>query len=61
MEGGPSRGAGSVSHEAAEYGREHGMTVVEGGCPLMFDPVSDGGHEAMRWMFTLNGHVPRKA
>jgi predicted CoA-binding protein len=55
-----SFGGGSVSHEAADYGREHGLTVIEGGCPLMFDPVSDSGHKMMRWMFTANGHVPRR-
>ena len=55
-----SMGGGSVSEEAAEYGRAHGMTVIDGGCPLMFDPVSDPGHRAMRWAFTANGHVPRK-
>ena len=54
-----SFGGGSVSPEAATYGREHGMTVIEGGCPLMFDPVSDTGHKMMRTMFTLNKHVPR--
>ncbi len=52
-------GGGSVSKEAADYGRQHGMTVIEGGCPLMFEPVSDGGHRMMRWGFTLNHHVPR--
>jgi hypothetical protein len=54
-----SFGGGSVSPEAAAYGREHGMTVIEGGCPLMFDGVSDAGHRMMRTMFTLNKHVPR--
>ena len=39
--------AGSVSPEAAQYGREHGVRVIEGGCPLMFDPASDGGHKLM--------------
>lgn len=53
-------GGGSVSTEAAEYGRQHGMTVIAGGCPLMFEPVSDGGHKMMKWMFTLNHHVPRE-
>ena len=53
-------GGGSVSTEAAQYGREHGMTVIDGGCPLMFEPTSDTGHRAMRWAFTLNGHVPRQ-
>ena len=54
-----SVGGGSVSADATTYGREHGMTVIDGGCPLMFDPTADGGHKVMRWMFTMNGHVPR--
>ncbi|MGZ4438486.1 MAG: CoA-binding protein [Nocardioidaceae bacterium] len=53
-------GAGSVSEEATAWGRAHGMTVIDGGCPLMFEPASDGGHKMMRWMFSLNGHVPHK-
>jgi uncharacterized protein len=53
-------GGGSASKEAVEYGRQHGMTVIDGGCPLMFDPTADGGHRLMRWMFTLNGNVPRQ-
>ena len=53
-------GAGSVSDAATEYGRQHGITVIDGGCPLMFGPTSDPGHKVMRWAFTLNGHVPRQ-
>src|SRR5215213_1545643 len=34
-----SFGCGSVSDEATVYGREHGMTVIDGGCPLMFAPT----------------------
>ena len=52
-------GGGSVSPEAAEWGRTRGMTVIDGGCPLMFEPTSDGGHKVMRWMFSLTGNVPR--
>ncbi len=51
---------GSVSPAAAEYGRQHGITVIDGGCPLMFPPTSDGGHRMMRWMSTLAGHTPRQ-
>jgi hypothetical protein len=25
-----------------------------------FDPTADLGHKAMRFVFTLNGHVPRE-
>lgn len=53
-------GAGSVSPEAAAYGREHGITVIDGGCPCMFDPTADFGHKVMRPMLTLGHHVPRK-
>jgi hypothetical protein len=41
-----SFGVGSVSDEAAAWGREHGMRVIDGGCPLMFKPTapSTAGH-----------------
>jgi predicted CoA-binding protein len=53
-------GAGSVSPEAAEYGRARGITVIDGGCPCMFDPTADFGHKAMRVLFTATGSVPRE-
>ncbi len=53
-------GPGSVSDAATAYGREHGITVIDGGCPCMFGPTADLGHKAMRAVFTLTGAVPRK-
>lgn len=53
-------GAGSVSETAAAYGREHGITVIAGGCPCMFGPTADFGHKTMRVLFTLTGNVPRR-
>ncbi len=53
-------GAGSVSPTAAAYGREHGITVIAGGCPLMFDPTADGGHKVMCAVLKLTGAVPRR-
>ena len=53
-------GAGSVSPTAAEYGREHGIAVIDGGCPCMFGPTADFGHKAMRVVFSLSGNVPRQ-
>jgi hypothetical protein len=53
-------GAGSVSPQAAEYGRQHGVTVIDGGCPRMLNPTADPGHKAMRVMLTLTGNVPRR-
>ncbi|HET8652170.1 MAG TPA: CoA-binding protein [Gaiellaceae bacterium] len=53
-------GGGSVSESAAAYGREHGIAVIDGGCPCMFGPTADFGHRAMRVVFTLSGNVPKK-
>jgi uncharacterized protein len=52
-------GEGSVSAEATDFGREHGVTVIDGGCPCMFEPCADPGHKMMRRVFTLTRHVPR--
>jgi hypothetical protein len=51
-------GQGSVSGTAAAYGRQHGITVIDGGCPLMFDPTADFGHKLMRVIF--GSRVPKR-
>ena len=51
-------GAGSVSPAATEYGRQHGITVIDGGCPCMFGPTADFGHKVMRIVYS--GHVPKQ-
>jgi uncharacterized protein len=51
-------GAGSVSAAATIYGREHGITVIDGGCPLMFGPTADFGHKVMRFFYS--GKVPKE-
>ncbi|HEU4355906.1 MAG TPA: CoA-binding protein [Actinomycetota bacterium] len=51
-------GAGSVSDAATAYGRQHGITVIDGGCPLMFPPTADLGHKVMRLVYA--GHVPKQ-
>lgn len=53
-------GGGSVSPEAAAWGREHGIQVIDGGCPLMFGSASDGGHRFMRVVLSMTGNVPRQ-
>jgi len=55
-----SFGTGSVSAAATDFGRAHGITVIDGGCPLMFDPTADFGHKAMRFVLTRTGNVPRQ-
>jgi predicted CoA-binding protein len=52
-------GSGSVSDAATEYGRSRGITVIDGGCPCMFDPAADPAHKVMRHLLTLTGKVPR--
>jgi hypothetical protein len=54
-----SFGQGSVCNDATVYGREHAITVIDGGCPLMFEPVADVGHKMMRFVFTRTGKVPK--
>jgi uncharacterized protein len=51
-------GAGSVSATATEYGRQQGITVIDGGCPCMFGPTADFGHKLMRLVYS--GHVPKQ-
>jgi predicted CoA-binding protein len=52
-------GTGSVSGTATAYGRQRGITVIDGGCPCMFGPTADRGHKAMRFVLSLTGNIPR--
>jgi uncharacterized protein len=52
-------GAGSVCGDATVYGRENGITVIDGGCPLMFEPTADFAHKIMRFALTPSGKVPK--
>ena len=45
-----SLGSGSVSEEAVRVGKELGITVIAGGCPMMFLKPVDFGHRCMRWL-----------
>jgi hypothetical protein len=51
-------GAGSVSDAATAYGRQHGITVIDGGCPCMFGPTADLGHRLMRVVYARK--VPKQ-
>jgi predicted CoA-binding protein len=51
-------GAGSVSAAATDYGRRHGITVIDGGCPLMFEPTADLGHRVLRFIYA--GNLPKE-
>jgi len=52
-------GEGSVGEAATVYGREQGITVIDGGCPLMFEPTADVGHKLIRFICTRTGKVPK--
>ena len=48
----------SVSDTAVQYCRDHNITVIDGGCPMMF---LDFGHKCMRWMLGVMGRLPKSA
>ena len=51
-------GAGSVSAAATSYGRAQGITVIDGGCPLMFGPTADARHKIMRLAYARKVRAP---
>lgn len=57
MHGNPMFGADntSVSDAATAYGREHGVAVIAGGCPMMFLEVF---HKVMKWFLGVSGKLP---
>ena len=55
----PAFGAGSVSPSATEFGRQHGVTVIDGGCPCMFAPTADPGHKVMKVMCSMGNKLPK--
>jgi predicted CoA-binding protein len=48
-------GAGSVSASAQTFCREHGITVISGGCPNMFLPGTDFFHKCMGVVVKVTG------
>lgn len=54
-------GAGSVSDEAVELCRQHGINVIEGACPLMFLEPVGWFHRLHRSARHMNGSLARSA
>jgi uncharacterized protein len=54
-----SFGQGSVDEEAARLGRELGLTVIPGSCPMMFCEPVDVVHKCMRWFIRVSGRQPQ--
>jgi len=48
----------SVSPDAVEYCRQHDISVIAGGCPMMYGDRVDFGHACMRWLLKLTGGLP---
>jgi predicted CoA-binding protein len=55
-----SFGQGSVSDAAVELARENNITVIPGGCPMMFVEPVDIGHNCIRWFTGLTGSLPKE-
>lgn len=54
-----SFGQGSFSEAAAAYCREHDISVIPAGCPMMFvEP--DVAHKCMRWFLGVTGGIPKE-
>lgn len=50
-----SIGQGSVSAEAVELCRAHGIEAIVGGCPMMYCEPVDIAHRCMRWILRSPG------
>ena len=50
----------SVSEQAIEFCRENSMTVIDGGCPMMFCKPVDFAHTCLHWMLKLTGGLPKQ-
>lgn len=54
-------GQGSFSEDAVELARRAGISLIPGGCPMMFCEPVDVGHRCIRWFLRLTGGLPRAA
>ena len=50
----------AASRRRPPHRREHGIAVIDGGCPCMFGPTADPGHKAMRAVLTVTHNIPRQ-
>ena len=50
-----SFGQGSVDDEAMRLGKELGLTVIPGSCPMMFCEPVDVAHRCLRWFLRVSG------
>lgn len=53
-----SFGTGSVSTETVDYCNNNGITVIAGGCPMMFCEPVDIAHKCIRGWLSLTNNLP---
>ncbi len=49
----------SVSEEAVIFCRENNISVIAGGCPMMFCEPVDFAHKCMHWVSRVTGGTPK--
>ncbi|RMF00816.1 MAG: CoA-binding protein [Chloroflexi bacterium] len=54
-----SLGQGSASDAAVEFCRQQGISVIPGGCPMMFCRP-DIAHKCLRWFLSATGKLPKE-
>jgi hypothetical protein len=53
-----SFGRGSVDEGAVRLGKELGLSVIPGACPVMFCEPVDLPHKCFRWLLRITGGLP---
>jgi hypothetical protein len=48
-------GVRSTSEDAVQYCRDHGISVIPVGCPMMYVQPVDGGHGFIKWWMKVTG------
>lgn len=54
-----SIGEGSVDQEAVVLGSELGLSIIPGGCPMMYCEPVDFPHKCMRLILKVTGKMPK--
>lgn len=55
-----SFGQGSMSEKAVKLAQDNQITIIPGGCPMMFVEPVDFGHKCIRWFTSLTGNLPKQ-
>lgn len=50
----------STSEQAIQYCRDNGISVIGGGCPMMFVEPVDFGHKCMKFIGNFAGWLPKE-